>query len=111
MKASRVSKTIRPEHIRRETTMSSMMNAMETGKEINDLHDKEAEDEAENKERKRPPCGVTPSQKEIDDHELTHIPFRSWCKHCVFGRAQSHPHYKDKETEKPGHPTVSWDYC
>ncbi len=60
------------------------------------------------------PCEIKPSNKEIDDHELTHIPFRSWCKQCVFGRAQSHPHYskeKEKDVEKTGHPTISWDYC
>ena len=36
------------------------------------------------------PKGVTipytPSQKEIEEHELTHIPYRSWCAHCVRAR-------------------------
>ena len=50
-----------------------------------------------------------PSQREIDDHERTHIPFRNWCKHCVFGRAKSTNHEKDKEDEK-GVPKVSKDY-
>ena len=26
-------------------------------------------------------CGMKPSQREIDEHERTHMPFRSWCKH------------------------------
>ena len=55
------------------------------------------------------PCGNKPSQKEIEDHERTHLPFRSWCKHCVFGKGQSHPHYK-KEKEEGGIPCISWDY-
>ena len=25
----------------------------------------------------------TPSPKEVDEHELTHCPYRSWCDHCV----------------------------
>ena len=33
-----------------------------------------------------------PSQKEIDDHELTHCPYRSWCDHCVRGQAKDSPH-------------------
>ena len=33
-----------------------------------------------------------PSQKEIDDHELTHCPYRSWCDHCVRGQAKDTPH-------------------
>ena len=48
MKAGRAPKTIRPKHIKRKTTMSSMMNAMENGKKINDLDDKDVEDDAEN---------------------------------------------------------------
>ena len=55
------------------------------------------------------PCGNKPSIKEIEEHDRTHIPFRSWCKHCVFGKGQSHPHYK-KEKEESGIPCISWDY-
>ena len=37
------------------------------------------------------------------------MPFRSWCKHCVKGRAQSTPHYhRDHSEDKV--PTISWDY-
>ena len=35
---------------------------------------------------------VTPSKKEIEEHELTHCPFRSWCEHCVRGQAKDSPH-------------------
>ena len=27
-----------------------------------------------------------PSQSEGDQHNLTHLPYRSWCTHCVRGR-------------------------
>ena len=30
-----------------------------------------------------------PSAKEIAEHEVSRIPFRSWCIHCVRGRARS----------------------
>ena len=26
-----------------------------------------------------------PSKEEVDEHMLTHLPFRSWCPHCVRG--------------------------
>ena len=26
------------------------------------------------------------SQQERDDHEITHIPYRTWCRFCVQGR-------------------------
>ena len=74
-----------------------------------DLGTMDEETSGEAKMNKGLLCGVKPSKKEVDDHERTHLPFRSWCKHCVFGKAQSHPHYrKDKETL--GVPTISWDH-
>ena len=35
---------------------------------------------------------VKPSQKEIDEHELAHLPFRNWCRECVHGRGVEMPH-------------------
>ena len=29
-----------------------------------------------------------PSEEDMKAHELTHLPFRSWCRHCVMGRAR-----------------------
>ena len=63
----------------------------------------------EAKPNKGLPCGVKPGKSEVEEHERTHIPFRSWCKHCVFGRAQSHPHYQS-DKEECRIPTISWDY-
>ena len=45
-------------------------------------------------------------------HNLTHMPFRSWCPHCIRGRGRNKPHLKkkgeqDKELEIP---KVSMDY-
>ena len=37
---------------------------------------------------------LKPSQTEIDEHNLTHSPYRSWCKHCVRGRKKELPHFK-----------------
>ena len=57
--------------------------------------------------------GTKPSQEEVDRHELTHLPFRSWCQHCVFGRAKNDPHFASKGPESEGVSdisTVSLDY-
>ena len=44
----------------------------------------DGEEESEkSREKKGLPCGVKPSQKETDDHELTHLQFMSWRKQCV----------------------------
>ena len=43
------------------------------------------------------PCHL-PSAEEIEEHMMSHIPFRSWCDHCIRakGVAAKHAH-EDKE--------------
>ena len=31
----------------------------------------------------------TPTQKEMEEHNITHLPFRSWCPHCIAGRRRT----------------------
>ena len=35
-----------------------------------------------------------PSKLEKEEHEKTHLPYRSWCRHCVRGRGKELPHKK-----------------
>ena len=49
-----------------------------------------------------------PTQDEIDRHMATHIPFRSWCSHCVRGRGQALHHTKGIRI--PEAPVISLDY-
>ena len=35
-----------------------------------------------------------PTAKEVAQHELTHLPHRSWCAACVAGRSRNKPHKK-----------------
>ena len=52
----------------------------------------------------------TPTKTQVYEHEVTHLPYRSWCWHCVFGRGVSSPHPKPDGKEKIGI-TISLDYC
>ena len=52
---------------------------------------------------------VKPSAKEVEEHMATHIPFRSWCAHCVAGKSKSNPHFKGTE-ERTSVPEISVDY-
>ena len=53
----------------------------------------EEEDEAEGgKNTKIVRNPGTPSVKERQEHEVHHWPYRSWCDHCVKGRALGQPH-------------------
>ena len=47
-------------------------------------------EEAPGPKARKPPPG--PTVEELDKHELTHVVFRSWHRHCVLGRAREDPH-------------------
>ena len=55
-----------------------------------------------------------PTQEEIDEHETTgHVIYRSWCRHCIAGRAIGQPHRTRSEEQKARSlvPTVALDYA
>ena len=51
-----------------------------------------------------------PTQAEVDEHNMTHLPYRSWCTHCVRGRGEAHPHHKSGN-EDPDVPELHVDCC
>ena len=50
-----------------------------------------------------------PSEEEVKCHELTHLPYRSWCSHCVRGKGRAIDHRK--QNRDPKIPEVHVDYC
>ena len=57
-----------------------------------------------------------PSQREREEHERTHLPFRDWCTHCIKAKSRNDPHkreidvMKDEELRDNAITTVSFDY-
>lgn len=52
-----------------------------------------------------------PSREERARHELTHVPFRPWCRHCVEGKAADDPHFRGPDQhEEPEVVKASLDY-
>ena len=52
-----------------------------------------------------------PSREEVRKHMATHIPFRSWCEHCVKGKSGGNRHLRRKVEESSEiAPVVSMDY-
>ena len=50
-----------------------------------------------------------PEWEVIENHNLTHVPFRDWCVHCIRGRAVNLAHCtKCKEQQEA--PVISMDY-
>ena len=51
------------------------------------------------------------SQQAREQHELTHTPFRAWCKHCVRARGRNSQHQRQGKGSREGQvPRVSFDY-
>ena len=50
----------------------------------------QAGEEGEEVKVKRAPN--QPSEKELQDHMVTHVPFRPWCPFCVAGKSKANPH-------------------
>ena len=40
-----------------------------------------------------------PTKKDVDEHELSHLPYRSWCRYCVEGKGKVAPHLKQPPRE------------
>ncbi len=53
-----------------------------------------------------------PSELEVKEHYTNgHLPYRSWCHHCVRGRGRERDHRKKGEAEESGVPEYHMDYC
>ena len=51
-----------------------------------------------------------PTQAELAEHNVTHLPYRSWCPSCVAGKARDRSHRKRDQSNKEI-PEVVFDYC
>ena len=69
--------------------------AQQEGRAIEGVFDEEGEDEKDVEEMRDEGRGVIkmmdpklPCQAEVEQHCLTHVPYRNWCRHCVRGRGK-----------------------
>ena len=52
-----------------------------------------------------------PTEKEVQEHDLTHCPYRSWCPVCVEAAGREDQHRRRKEKVDEGEvPTIGMDY-
>ena len=51
-----------------------------------------------------------PSRQEVEEHCLTHLPYRNWCTFCVQGKGKATPHFKNP-SRSDGLSEVHFDYC
>ena len=51
-----------------------------------------------------------PTQREREEHEATHVPFRDWCAHCMMERGRTHHHIaKQKSEDESRRPIIAMD--
>ena len=53
-----------------------------------------------------------PTERQIAEHEATHLPYQPWCKYCVQGKAINRKHQCSRRTfgEKDRVPHIGMDY-
>ena len=70
------------------------------------------EEDTEGRRPRRRRTPLEPTRQEVEEHELTHIPFRSWCPACVAGKAKHWPHKRHDEQldEEEAVPSLHLDY-
>ena len=81
------------------------------GLKHNAAEDEVGNDEEEGVVQKGMKCPYKPTQQEKENHARSHIPFRSWCKHCVRGKSKSSPHPSSNSSEERQKPVISFDYA
>ena len=84
----------------------------EENEEDEDKDEEQNEEEQEGARVKVQRKPEEPSKQEREEHEITHIPFRTWCRHCVRGKSKDSQHRTKKKEEKEEEkvPTISMDY-
>ena len=53
-----------------------------------------------------------PTRMEEEEHSMSHLPYRSWCQHCVRGKARASAHRRGGDTgEREKLPTTRRQSC
>ena len=53
---------------------------------------------------------LLPSKTEVEEHELTHLPYRNWCSHCVRAKGKAADHRRQQDRIRDVR-EVHMDYC
>ena len=44
---------------------------------------------------------LQPTARQVAEHRVCHLPFRTWCKHCILGRGRGTPHRRGPGSALP----------
>ena len=78
-----------------------------------EAEEQECEEDDEVETGKRMPARMAdpqlPTEEEVQMHQLTHLPYRSWCCQCIRGRGKALEHRRQNREHQV--PEVHLDYC
>ena len=57
------------------------------------------------------PLPYEPTEAEVADHNLTHLPYRNWCRICVAANGKERPHRTRRGYHDAGLPKAGVDYA
>ena len=87
---------------KRESGKEVELNGVEEGHEMSDGEGGETDGEGEWAApdwRVRAGPRSKPTQREREQHEATHVPFRDWCAYCMMGRGRTHHHVTKQRSD------------
>ena len=79
----------------------------EDKREPGDEEDADEEQEEEHQKARAIASPDFPSRREVEEHNLTHIPFRSQCNHCMRGRTEERTHKEARRRRRSGRQSSS----
>ena len=77
--------------------------------EFHEMHLEVEEEAGEAREAKTLRDPGAPTEAEVERHNVTHLPFRSWCPACVEGKARDRKHKKQADQDFKAVPEVVFD--
>ena len=99
---------------KRESEREVELNGVEEGREMSDEEGGETDGEGELAApdwRVRAGPRNKPTQREREQHEATHVPFRDWCAYCMMGRGRTHHDVtKQRSDDQSRRPVIAMDY-
>jgi len=85
--------------------IDDMLLDIEDGKEGDEINIEDDDEEVEPVRMAADPG--KPTERQIEEHRATHLPFRSWCRWCVLGRGRGLQH---RARTGPVIPIIGLDY-
>ena len=94
-----------------ELERSGLLDEADSGRPMMDGEEVSAVDGEVVREAQGVPAPKQPTKAQIALHNLTHLPYRSWCPHCLAARRPNASHRRNKSSSGRTVPLFCADYA